>query len=55
MYSVRSPPRKIFLSYSIELMKRTKEEMFVKEFVFTCHDRQEKLEKQITEHKGGEK
>ena len=48
MYSVRAPPQKYF-----ELMKRTKEEMFMKEYVFTCHDRPEKLRKQTTEHKGG--
>ena len=52
MYSVRSPPQNL-LSYSFELMKRMKEEMFMKESVFTCHDRQEKLRKQTTEHKGG--
>ena len=49
MYSVRAPPQKWF-----ELMKGTKEEMFMKESVFTCHGRPEKLRKQITEHKGGE-
>lgn len=54
MCSVRSPPQKYF-EFTFALMKRTKEEMFMKESVFTCHDRQEKLEKQITEHKGGEK
>lgn len=53
MYSVRSPPRKYF-EFTFELMKRMKEKMFMKESVFTCHDRQEKLRKQTTEHKGGE-
>ena len=53
MYSVRSPPQNL-LSYSFELMKRMKEEMFMKESVCTCRGRQEKLRKQITEHKGGE-
>ena len=33
MYSVRAPPQKYF-----ELMKRTKEEMFMKESVFTSYD-----------------
>ena len=37
MYSVRSPPQNL-LSYSFELMKRTKEEMFMKESVFTSYD-----------------
>ena len=37
MYSVRAPPQN-FLSYSFELMKRMKEEMFMKESVFTSYD-----------------
>ena len=53
MYSVRSPPQNL-LSYSFELMKRTKEEMFMKESVCTCHGRPEKLRKQTTERKGGQ-
>ena len=42
-----------YFEFTYELMKRTKEEMFMKESVFTCHDRQENLRKQTTEHKGG--